>query len=174
MRRARGALSRLFCDETMMQMRTSVFVVFSLVLAGCSSSNTSSPRTGSCDGTEIVCPSMAYGLCTGVQQSPGVCVNWSTIGASSCKVPSDCPTSLPAGTFSSAAGAATPMCVKATTVEYSDTGASADIGYCAAMQVATDATGAATCTPNPCGTKGYCSYVRNGAGSSYVTCTWPI
>jgi hypothetical protein len=61
--------------------------------------------------------------------------------------------------------------VKETSIQFS-TGA-ATPGYCAAVESYTDSSGAATCTPNPCGANGYCSYLHAPAGA-IVSCMWPI
>ena len=128
----------------------------------------------SCTGQQAVCPGHPYAACVEVQQSPGHCVDWTMVGAAPCSAgPQDCPATRPSAAFPGApAGSSSAVCVKATDIQFS-TGA-ASPGYCAAIQAYTDPSGAATCTPNPCGATGYCSYLHTGAGTSVVSCMWPI
>src|SRR4051812_27311311 len=128
----------------------------------------------SCTGQEAVCPGHPYGVCVEVQQSLGHCLDWTTVGATACSTgPEDCPTNLPAATFSSTTAAmASAVCVKASEVLFS-TG-TASPGYCAAYASYIDPTGASTCTPNPCGANGYCSFVHATAGNAVVSCLWPL
>jgi hypothetical protein len=126
-----------------------------------------------CTGQQAVCPGHPFAACVEVQQSPGHCVDWSMVGASSCSTgPQDCPAKRPSASFpGAAAGAASAVCVKATDI-LDSTGAASQ-GYCAAIQTFMDPSGAATCTPNPCGAGGYCSYVHTSTGS-VVSCMWAI
>jgi hypothetical protein len=141
----------------------------------CSSSGGSPVGDGgvSCNGQQAVCPGHPYAACVEVQQGPGHCVDWSMLGASACSTgPQDCPTTLPSAAFPASAGAsASAVCVQATDIQFT-TGA-ASPGYCAAFEGYTDSAGTATCTPNPCGAGGYCSYLHTAAGS-VVSCMWPI
>jgi hypothetical protein len=127
-----------------------------------------------CTGQQAVCPGQPYAVCVEVQQSLGRCLDWTMLGASPCSTgPVDCQATLPAASFPatpemSRAGA---ICVQATDIRFSTGPASP--GYCAAIQTYTDVSGAATCTPNPCGATGYCSYLHTAAGS-VVSCLWPI
>jgi hypothetical protein len=128
----------------------------------------------SCTGQEAVCPGHPYAVCVEVQDSLGHCLDWTMVGASACSTgPADCPATLPSASFPGApAGTAVAICVKASEVEF--VLGTASPGYCAAYQAYTDPTGVATCTPNPCGATGYCSFVHATAGNSVVSCTWPI
>jgi hypothetical protein len=96
------------------------------------------------------------------------------VGATPCSTgPDDCPATRPSASFPGAtAGSALAVCVQASDVLFS-TGPAAP-GYCAAYQAYTDPTGAATCTPDPCGGTGYCSFVHSTAGTAVVSCMWPI
>jgi hypothetical protein len=128
-----------------------------------------------CNGQQTVCPDLPYGLCVEVQQGLGHCVDWRFVGASLCmNGPADCPPSLPTGSFAGAPGNAFALCIKATEAELPTSTSSAGSGYCAAEQSAIDLTGQSTCTPNPCGASGFCSYVVNQSGAAVVSCTWPI
>jgi hypothetical protein len=129
------------------------------------------PGDIACNGQQAVCPGHPYAACVNVNDSLGQCVDWSMVGASACSTgPSDCPATRPSASFPGA-GTSTAVCVKETDVQFA-TGA-ASPGYCAAFQAYTDSSGAATCSPNPCGTGGYCSFVHSAAGS-VVSCMWPI
>ena len=145
--------------------------------AGCSGAQCGSDAANggaSCTGQEAVCPGHPYAVCVEVQQGPGRCLDWTMVGATACSIgPEDCPTTLPAASFPSAsASTASAVCVKTSEVLFS-TG-TASPGYCAAYEAYTDSTGTATCTPNPCGASGYCSYVHTTAGTAVVSCMWPI
>jgi hypothetical protein len=124
-----------------------------------------------CNGQQAVCPGHPYAACVSVNDSLGECVDWSMVGASACSTgPSDCPATRPSASFPGG-GTASAVCVKATDISFA-TGA-ASTGYCAAVQAYTDSSGAASCSPNPCGAGGYCSNVHSAAGS-VVSCMWPI
>ena len=157
-------------------VRTSFLMVFALVAnAHCASSGAKSDGgvTGglTCTGQQAVCPGHPYFACVEVQSSLGRCVDWTMVGASACSTgPSDCPATRPSASFPGG-GSSFPVCVKETDILFA-TGA-ASPGYCAAFQGYTDPSGAASCTPNPCGATGYCSNVHTAAGS-VVSCMWPI
>jgi len=124
-----------------------------------------------CTGQQAVCPGQPYAACVNVQNAPGECVDWSMVGASPCSTgPSDCPATRPSASFPGG-GSSSAVCVKETDIQFGAGAASP--GYCAAIAAYTDSSGAATCTPNPCGTDGYCSFVHSAAGA-VVSCIWPI
>jgi hypothetical protein len=128
-----------------------------------------------CTGQQTVCPTVPYGLCVEVQQGLGHCVDWRYVGASPCTSgPADCHASLPTGSFTGSPSNSFALCIKATAADLPTSLPSAGAGTCAAQQAAIDPTGQSTCTPNPCGANGYCSYIVNQVGSSVVTCAWPI
>jgi hypothetical protein len=143
-----------------------------------STAGSNSNGTGvSCNGADQNCQSVPYGACVGVQQAAGYCIDMSHIGATPCSSPSDCPSPLPSGTYAGAmAGPTNALCIARDgtwlTASTADAGATPG-GYCAAIQTANSA-GAANCTPNPCGTNGYCSYIRTATGTTVVECFWPI
>lgn len=148
--------------------------------AGCPDANCASDADGSsavsCNGQDAVCPGHPYAVCVEVQDGLGRCLDWTLVGATPCSAgPQDCPTALPSATFpgAPAGSAAAAVCVKAADVQFSAVG-QVSPGYCAAMQAYSDPTGAATCTPNPCGSTGYCSFLHPTAGGSVVSCMWPI
>ena len=127
-----------------------------------------------CTGQQAICPGHPYAACVAVQGALGHCVDWTMVGATACSTgPQDCPATLPSASFpGSPVGTASAVCVKTSEVQFS-TGA-ASPGYCAAVQSYTDSTGVATCTPNPCGATGYCSFIHTNAGTSIVSCMWPV
>jgi hypothetical protein len=132
----------------------------------------------SCTGQQAVCPDHPFAACVEVQDSLGHCVDWTMVGATPCPVgpDSDCPTTLPSASFPGAAAglSTTAVCVKAADLQYSNTSGNGTPGYCAAIEAFTDALATATCTPNPCGASGYCSFLHTAAGTSVVSCMWPI
>jgi len=160
-----------------MRSMPTFFLMISILAANvrCGGSKASAGDGGAtCNGQQAVCPGHPYAACVEIQDSLGRCVDWSMLGASACSTgPDDCPATRPSASFAGApAGTSSAICVKASDIQFS-TGA-ASPGYCAAIQAYTDATGAATCTPNPCGDTGYCSFLRPTAGGSIVSCMWPI
>lgn len=102
------------------------------------------------------------------------CVDWSRLGATACPHGlSDCPTTLPSASFPSGqVGSTAAVCVTATDIAFASL-SDAGSGYCAAFESASDPSGTLTCTPNPCGAGGYCSYIVTGAGA-LVECLWPL
>jgi hypothetical protein len=131
----------------------------------------------SCTGVMPECQSMHYGTCVEIRRAPGHCVDWSTVAATRCARASDCPAALPSGSFGTlTAGSSTALCIAQDGAwslgSAGDAGAAT--GYCAAFRTGSDPTGAATCSPDPCGPGGYCSYLRNGMGAAIVECMWPI
>jgi len=154
-----------------------LFMLASVLVASCGGSESTNDAGGggvTCTGQQAVCPGHPYAACVEVQDSPGRCVDWTMVDASPCSTgPDECPAALPSASFpGAAAGSALPVCVKASDIQFS-TGA-ASPGYCAAYQAYTDPSGTATCSPNPCGATGYCSYVHTAAGTSVVSCMWPL
>jgi hypothetical protein len=109
-----------------------------------------------------------------VQDALGHCVDWSMVGATPCSTgPDDCPATRPHASFPGApSGTSSALCVKESDVAFASGPASP--GYCAAFEAYNDPTGAATCTPDPCGAGGYCSVVHTTAGAAVVSCMWPI
>jgi len=163
--------------------RTLVIVLFTLAAAVRCSSNGSANDGGtdgggvSCTGQQAVCPGHPYAACVEVQNAAGHCVDWSMVGATACSNgPQDCPTTLPSASFPAVGGSSTTtttaVCVKATDIQLSSGLVSP--GYCAATQTYSDPTALTTCTPNPCGPTGYCSYIDTSLDLAVVTCLWPI
>jgi hypothetical protein len=163
-------------EASTMRFQRILCLMVSVLVASCGSGGSATDAGGggtTCTGRQAVCAGHPYAACVEVQQSLGHCVDWSMVGASACSIgPQDCPATRPSASFpASVASPSSAVCVKATDILFS-TGA-ASPGYCAALQAYSDPSGAATCTPNPCGAAGYCSYVHTSTGS-VVSCMWAI
>jgi hypothetical protein len=153
-----------------------VSVLAASVQCGNSGSAGDADGGASCTG-QTLCPGPPYAACVEVQDAPGHCVDWSMVGATPCAAgPQDCPTTLPSASFPGpSTGGAGAVCVEANGgFQYSSSTAPASPGYCAAIELYSDPSGAATCTPNPCGAGGYCSFIHSTAGTAIVSCMWPI
>ena len=153
-----------------------------LLLVACGSSSsgadgggnglpTSGPRCTGASATE--CASVPYGACVAVQQAPGFCVDWSTLGATPCPHgPSDCPAALPApDVFATGTPGTDVACVTTSGLEFGD---GKDAGYCASFAYARVPGGVVRCNPNPCRRGGYCSGIVNANGEAVMECLDPI
>ena len=141
---------------------------------GCSDNGSNKAASFSCNGDTEVCQSMPYGNCVEIRQAPGHCVDWSHAGATSCVSPNDCPSSLPSGSYGPSMQAEPSRAYCIGQGGWLDGTEDSSTGFCSAHQDAQDATGAGTCSPNPCGPNGFCSYIVNAYGTALVWCDWPV
>ena len=118
---------------------------------------------------------MPYGFCL-VRNAPGVCIDWSTVGATPCTSgPAGCPP-RPVSFFAGVNGAYDlrgRRRQRADARERRGDGPS-NPSYCAAIETSFTPGGTSACDPNPCLGGGFCSWLINGLGELVTSCIRPL
>lgn len=129
---------------------------------------------GGCNGTAESCAHVPYGFCL-VRNAPGVCIDWSTVGATPC---TSGPAGCPPRPASSLGGTVLTICVAAdgsVQTLASDAGTNPqNPSYCAAIETSFTPGGTSACNPNPCLGGGFCSWLINGLGELVTSCIRPL